>query len=163
MIATLLVAVSMAPGEATRRAPEAVSVLGDDDVSLALGAKAGLRIGPLELYGGVDPFEAAVATEDQLSGQTLPLAAGVRAYLPVPGPLKLFGALDATPWNEPAHDSDVQLRRRAVAAVGVRSQRKPVFYDVAVGPGVWTRHWPGAATGAAHLALTVQGALGLSF
>src|SRR5882724_6727477 len=122
MIATLLLAVSMTPGEAGHRPAATISVLGGEDVSLALGAKAGVRIGPLELYGGVDPFEAAVATEDQVGGQTLPLAAGVRAYLPVPGPLKLFGAVDATPWNDPAHDSDAQLRRRAVAAVGVRSQ-----------------------------------------
>jgi hypothetical protein len=164
MIATLLLAVSMTPGETARRLPADISVLGDDDVNLALGAKAGLRIGPLELYGGVDPFEAAVATEDQLAAQTLPLAAGVRAYLPVPGPLKLFGALDATPWNDPAHDGDTQLRRRAVAAVGVRSQRKPLFYDVTVGPGFWARHWPGCGSNSdAHLAVTVQGALGLSF
>jgi hypothetical protein len=51
-----------------------------------------------------------------------------------------------------------------VAAVGVRSQRKPLFYDVTVGPGFWARHWPGCGSnGDAHLAVTVQGALGLSF
>jgi len=163
MIATLLLAVSMTPGEGGRRLAADISVLGDEDVSLALGAKAGLRIGPLELYGGVDPFEAAAATDGQLTGHTLPLAAGVRAYLPVPGPLKLFGAVDATPWNDPAHDSDAQLRRRAVATVGVRSQRKPLFYDVAVGPGFWARHWPGSTSSDARVAVTVQGALGVSF
>jgi hypothetical protein len=163
MIATLLLAVSMTSGETARRLAADISVLGDEDVSLALGAKAGLRIGPLELYGGVDPFEAAAATEDQITGQTLPLAAGVRAYLPVPGPLRFFGAVDATPWNEPAHDSDAQIHRRAVATVGVRSRRQSFFYDVAVGPGFWARHWPGCGSGDAHVAVTVQGALGVSF
>src|SRR6266481_4420316 len=101
MIATLLLAVSMTPGETGRRLAADISVLGDEDVSLALGARAGLRIGPLELYGGVDPFEAAVATEDQLTAQTLPLAAGIRAYLRGPGPLKLLAGQDAMPWNGP--------------------------------------------------------------
>jgi hypothetical protein len=163
MIATLLLAVSMTPGEAGRRLTADISVLGDEDVSLALGAKAGLRIGPIELYGGVDPFEAAAATEDQVSGQALPLAAGVRAYFPMPGPLRLFGAVDATRSNEPSRDSEAQLHRRAVATVGVRSRPKPFFYDVAVGPGVWARRWPGSAGADSHVAVTVQGALGVSF
>jgi hypothetical protein len=47
-------------------------VLGDP-ATYALGARLGVRIGPLELYGGVDPFQGTIAFDDQVTDHTLPL------------------------------------------------------------------------------------------
>jgi len=159
MIAALLLAVSVPGGQADRRPSSELRIVPDDEIGLAPGARGGVRIGTVELYGGVDPFEAVPGADEPPSG---PLAGGVRAYFPLAGGTSVFGAFDATPWSETPADSDTQAHRRALAGVGVRRRATPLSYDVVVGPGIWARR-PSRGAAEARFILTVQAALGLSF
>ncbi len=110
--------------------------------SYMLGARAGVRVAPVEAYGGVDPVALAVSLDDQVSSHTLPVAVGLRAYVARKSDLDVFLALDGDGWNERMTDGVDQQRRRLHALVGVRSEGR-FFYDVAAGAGASGRRRPG--------------------
>lgn len=162
MLASVLLAASVAAVPSPPLFSVNARVFGDP-VNYALGARLGMRAGPVEIYGGIDPFQAIIAFDDQVTDHTLPLTLGARAYFRLRSGIDLFGALEASGWNETIHADYTETHRRGFALVGARSIPSPFFYDVSLGPGFWRRRWPASGGGDSAFAFSVQGSVGIAF